>query len=79
MKKINAKYFYSPICPESFASLDRLKELFRNYDQEIEFCSFNIFNFHDEGSYHWSAGEKDLIDSIHENGENPLLFGKLFI
>ncbi|WP_156774434.1 hypothetical protein [Alkaliphilus oremlandii] len=44
MKKIIARYFYAPICPESFASLDRLHHLFYKYKDRIDFEAFNVFD-----------------------------------
>lgn len=79
MKKIVARYFYVPICPESFASLDRLRNLFLKYKEQIDFEAFNIFDCKFESLYSWFSSEEEIIESVRENGTYPLLFGKLFI
>lgn len=79
MKKIIARYFYAPICPESFASLDRLYDLFLNYKEQVDFESFNVFDCKFESPHSWFPSEEEIIESINENGTYPLLFGKLFI
>lgn len=79
MKKIIARYFYAPICPESFASLDRLYNLFVNYKEKVDFESFNVFDCKFESPHSWFPSEEEIIESINENGTYPLLFGKLFI
>lgn len=75
-KKIIARYFYSPICPEAFASLDRIRALFEKHTEDIEFQSFNVVNI---SPNNWFPNELKLIDSICHNGQHPLLFGQLFI
>ncbi len=79
MKKITARYFYSPICSEAFASLDRLKNLFLKYQEYIDFQALNIFGCNLQSGFSWFPIEKELVDSIINNGEYPLLYGKLFI
>lgn len=77
--KILARYFYTPICPESFASLDRLSSLFRKYKEHIHFESFNVFECKFESVYSWFPNEDEIIESIRGKESSPLLFGKLFI
>lgn len=79
MKKIIARYFYSPICPEAFASLDRINNLFLKYQKDIDFQAFNVSDCNFQEVLSWFPREKELIDSISESGGYPLLFGKLFI
>ncbi|AZR74212.1 hypothetical protein BBF96_12870 [Anoxybacter fermentans] len=73
-----ARYFYSPICPESFVTLDRLKVLFKNHDV-FYFESFNTVQDKFETNFPWFPEEKKVIDTVEGNGEKPLLYGKLFI
>jgi len=79
VKKIIVRYFYVPICPESFASLDRLYNLFLNYKEQVDFESFNVFDCKFESPHSWFPSEEEIIESINENGTYPLLFGQLFI
>lgn len=79
MKKIIARYFYAPICPESFASLDRLHHLFYKYKDQIHFEAFNVFDCAFKLRQDWFSREIELIKSIEEGGTYPLLFGLLFI
>lgn len=79
VEKIIARYFYAPICPESFASLDRLYNLFSNYKEHIDFEAFNVFDCKFESSHPWFQSEEELISSISESGTYPLLYGALFI
>ena len=44
MTQISARYYYVPICTESFASLDRLRDFFSNISNRIKFDAINIFN-----------------------------------
>lgn len=79
MKKIIARYFYSPICPEAFASLNRINNLFLKYQKHIDFKSFNVFDCNFQSVDSWFHEEKELVDSLGENSGYPLLYGKLFI
>lgn len=79
MKKIIARYFYAPICPESFASLDRLYNLFLDYKEQIDFEAFNVFDCKFESPHSWFQSEEEIIRSINESGTYPLLYGALFI
>lgn len=77
MKKI-ARYFYAPICPESFAALNRLQKLFG----EIEDCHFEFYDLirdRIESSFSWFPKEKDLLKTCDRQGEKPFLYGALFI
>ncbi|WIV11528.1 GNAT family N-acetyltransferase [Proteiniborus sp. MB09-C3] len=79
MKKIIIRYFYTPICPEAFASLDRLYNLFSNYKEQVDFESFNVFDCKFESSHPWFPSEEEIIKSVNGNGTYPLLYGELFI
>ena len=79
VKKITARYFYAPICPESFASLDRLYNLFSNYKEQIDFEVFNVFDCKFESPHSWFKSEEEIIKSITGSGTYPLLYGALFI
>ncbi|MCG8512630.1 MAG: GNAT family N-acetyltransferase [Halanaerobiales bacterium] len=76
-KKI-ARYFYSPLCPESFATLERLKNLF----QSNKNFSFDFFNTADDKfppDYPWFPEEKKVISTLKGKTGQPLFFGKLMI
>jgi predicted CopG family antitoxin len=63
LSKLIARYFYSPICPEAFKTLERLKNLFQNYDEVI----FEYFNPAKEGlesDYSWFPEEMKVIKCI---------------
>lgn len=79
MEKIIVRYFYSPICPESFASLDRLYNLFMNYKEQVNFEPFNVFDCKFESPHSWFPSEEEIIRSVNGSGTYPLLYGKLFI
>ena len=77
-KKKIARYFYSPLCPESFATLERLKKLFKRN----KVFSFEFFNSTDEKfatDYPWFPEEEKVISTLKGKTGQPLFFGKLFI
>ncbi len=79
MKKIIARYFYSPICSESFASLDRLRRLFHTMEEHVHFEFFNTTEDKIDSKFPWFAKEKELLDTLEGIGTKPLVYGKLFI
>ena len=74
MEKLVVRYFYCPICPESFATLERLQKLFKEYEDRIHFETFNITEGDFKSDYPWSPIEKKII-----RYQKPLLYGKLFV
>ncbi len=60
-KKI-ARYFYAPICPESFAALNRLQILF----EEMENCYFEAYDLLQdilESPFPWFPNENNLLQT----------------
>ncbi len=78
MSKLIVRYFYSPICPESFKTRERLKNLFRNYDEFI-FEYFNTAEDSLESKYPWFPEEIKVINTLEGKEGKPFFFGKLFI
>lgn len=78
MSKLIARYFYSPICPESFKTLENLKYLFQNYN-EIVFEYFNIEQDSFKSNYPWYPEEMKIINTLKGKEYKPLFFGELFI
>lgn len=76
--KIIVRYFYSPVCPESFATLKRLKQLFQDDDIFI-FESYNTSTGNIVSKYPWFLKEEKIINTLEGKDDNPLFFGKLFI
>lgn len=79
MGEVIARYFYAPICPESFASLDWLYNLFSKYKEQIDFETFNVFDCKFESPHPWFQSEEEIINSVNGSGTYPLLYGELFI
>lgn len=79
MNKITVRYFYSPICPEAFASQDRLSSLFSKLEDKIHFESFNVYEGDFNSPFSLHPNEIKLINSIIANETYPLLYGQLFI
>ena len=77
MSKIKANYYYVPICPESFATLDRLTIFFSNVAEQVEFESINIAK-QDYNQLSVSGEESEFLKSLSLN-ELSLSYGKLFI
>lgn len=75
MSKLIARYFYSPICPESFATLNKLKNLFLHYPA-FHFEYFDIFRDEMVSDYHWSHGENEIR---YKTFRKPMLFAELFV
>lgn len=76
--KIIVRYFYAPICPESFAALNRLQKLFA----EVENCHFESYDLVQdriESPFSWFPQEKELLEIREMQGEKPFLYGTLFI
>ena len=78
LSKHIARYFYSPICPESFRTIERLKNLFQNYD-EIIFEYFNTAEDSLESNYSWFPGERKVINTLEGKDGKYFFFGKLFV
>ncbi len=78
MKKIIARYYYAPICPEAFATIDKLDNLFSKYDDSIEFIVADFSKGLIVEKDIQFAEERKYINRIH-TGEEALLYGKLFI
>lgn len=79
MKKIIARYFYAPICAESFATLDRLSKLFHTMAEHVSFEAFNTTENKLESAFPWFLNEKELLDTVKGKGIKPLIYSKLFI
>ncbi|WP_026477605.1 GNAT family N-acetyltransferase [Alkaliphilus transvaalensis] len=79
MKKVIARYFYSPICTESFASLDRLRRLFNTMKEHVHFEAFNTIKDHFDSAFPWFTNEKELLATLEGTGNKPLTYSKLFI
>jgi ribosomal protein S18 acetylase RimI-like enzyme len=78
LKKIIVRYFYSPICPESFATFKRLKILFQDENKYI-FESFNTAQHNLVSEIPWFPEEKNIIGALEGKDGKPIFFGKLFI
>lgn len=78
MSKLIARYFYSPICSESYNTLENLKHLFQNYDV-IYFEYFNIEEDCLVSNYPWYPEEMKVINTLEGKGYKPLFFGELFL
>ncbi|MCK4258713.1 MAG: GNAT family N-acetyltransferase [Halanaerobiales bacterium] len=76
--KIIVRYFYVPVCPESFATLNRLKKLFSD-DERFHFESFNLIEDNIQSNYPWFLEEEEVLKTCAGLGDKPLLFVKLFI
>ena len=71
------RYFYSPSCPESYATLDRLSVLFKKLP--VIFESFNFLAGEIRSEHPFFEGEKSLL-ATRESGEGAaLLLGKLYL
>ncbi|MEC9489250.1 MAG: GNAT family N-acetyltransferase [Halanaerobium sp.] len=77
-EQLVVRYFYSPICPESFATLERLKSLFQNY-REVYFEYFNFAAEKPSSKISWFPAEEAVLATCKGKGRQPLFFGKLFI
>ncbi len=71
------RYFYTPICPENFATLDKLQRLFGN-DKIFCFEVFNLAQDELQSEYSWFPAEEEILREREENGNRPLLYGTLF-
>ncbi len=78
MGRIIVRYFYSPICPESFATFKRLQQLFQD-DNKYVFESFNTIEDNLVSDLPWFPEEKKIIDTLRGKDGKPIFFGKLFI
>ncbi|MCP4180508.1 MAG: GNAT family N-acetyltransferase [bacterium] len=78
MKKIIARYYYAPICPEAFATIDKLGNLFSQFGDSIEFIVVDFSKEMIVLNNIQFAKERNFINRIH-TGEEALLYGKLFI
>ena len=78
LSKLIARYFYSPICPESFKTIERLKNLFQNYD-DIVFEYFNTTENSLESNFSWFPEEMKVINTLEGKEGKSFFFGKLFI
>ena len=79
MNKIRARYFYSPICTESFANISRLKSLFQKLSDEVDFECFNTTRISMDSDYPWFFAEQELLNTIQGVGNKLLSYNKLFI
>lgn len=75
---IIVRYFYNPVCPETFATLDRLRNVFTD-NENVLFETFNMVQDEIQSEYPWFANEEELLETRQGRGEKPLLFGSLFI
>ena len=78
MEKIFARYYYVPICTESFASLDRLRNFFSHIDDKVQFDVINYFTDEIELNDSFNDCEMRFIKSVQTN-QALLMYGKLFI
>lgn len=76
--KITARYFYPPICPESFATKTRLEKVFAEIP-DVHFSTYNTVTDDLSSSAEWFPPEKDLLATLQGSGRAQLLYGKLFI
>lgn len=76
--KLIVRYFYNPICPETFATLERLQLVFES-NKSIFFESFNVANEDVQSKEPWFEEEIKLINTLSGSGEVALLYAKLFI
>jgi ribosomal protein S18 acetylase RimI-like enzyme len=76
--KLVVRYFYNPICPETFATLERLQLVFGN-NENIFFESFNVVEEDIKSKKTWFEVERKLINTFIGSGEIPLSYAKLFI
>jgi ribosomal protein S18 acetylase RimI-like enzyme len=77
-EKIIARYFFTPFCPESYATEEKLRIFFEKIS-EIHFETFNCEEGNYFSKYNFFELEKKLIDTFYRKNDEPLLFGKLFI
>ncbi|MGM0419935.1 MAG: GNAT family N-acetyltransferase [Bacillota bacterium] len=76
--QITARYFYPPICPESFATKTRLEKIFAEI-AEVHFSAYNTVTDDLSSSVEWFPEEEKLLATIQGTGRAQLLYGKLFI
>lgn len=76
--QITARYFYPPICPESFATKTRLEKIFAEIP-EVKFNTYNTVKDNLNSSTGWFPAEEKLLATIQGKGSAQLLYGKLFI
>ncbi len=74
MEKIIARYFYSPICPEAFATKERLTKLFDGKEKKIVFETHNMDKKSLSSACSWYPIEAEIISR-----KKPMLYGRLFI
>lgn len=72
------RYFYAPICPESFATLERLRRLLQGRE-EIRLELFNVAAGPPASPEPWYPAEEALLQTCRGAGDEPLLYGKLFV
>lgn len=76
--QITARYFYPPICPESFATKNRLEKIFAEIP-EVNFSAYNTVTDDLSSSAKWFPPEEELLATLQGTGSTQLLYGKLFI
>ncbi len=78
MGKKFARYYYVPICTESFASLNRLKEFFSELENEVDFLAINISSDDVVINNTYKTNERKFIEDLNNNRQ-LLKYGKLFV
>lgn len=78
MKNIIARYYYAPICTESFASFQRLSSFFSKLEDQSYFCAYDISQVRVSVDASYKSNEKDFIEGLYAN-KKLLKYGKLFI
>ncbi len=72
-----ARYFFSPGCPESFATLDKLVHFFHGLP--VIFERYNVLEDELTSANPFSADEKKLLAVLERGEGTPLLYGKLYL
>lgn len=72
------RFFYAPLCPEVFATVDRLVESFYQYNGVI-FETYNVAEGKFRSDRPFLQKEQEIIQSVLDKGNTPLSYGKLFV